>query len=154
MLTTEPGSLAGMNRTERNPGAATAFRAVGTRNATADRMTVRAEAHVREIVQQIVDELAGTHRGVHPELVVEAIQLKWLERAGSAAPPLAAAYALQYAVHVSNGVLVRIVAQHEVAATGRSTARHFTRRPAMARRPRAAGRTLAASGAVPAQTRH
>jgi hypothetical protein len=76
---------------------------------TADRMTVEAGRRVRRTVQEIVDELAVTHPGKHRDQIVEAIQVRWSERVGPAAPPLERRKAIEYAEHISRSLSVNIV---------------------------------------------
>jgi hypothetical protein len=78
-------------------------------NATANRMANEASESVAETVQEIVDELAETHAGEDPEDVVDAVQEKWAEKQGEAAPPLREAKAAEYARHISKGRDVTVV---------------------------------------------
>jgi hypothetical protein len=78
-------------------------------NATANRMANEASESVADTVQEIVDELADTHVGEDPEEVVDAVQEKWTEKQGDAAPPLAPSKAAEYAQHISHGRDVTVV---------------------------------------------
>lgn len=78
-------------------------------NATANRMTVEASEHVAGTVQEIVEEVAETHAGAAPEQVAEAVQEKWTDKVGEAAPPLGDDKAAEYAEHIVEGKDVTVV---------------------------------------------
>jgi hypothetical protein len=89
-------------------------------------MTVEASLHVRETVQEILDGLAETHMGEHPEEIREAVQANWSARVGVAAPPIDDQKAREYAAHISNGHRVIVVLADEGMTRTRHT-RHRTK---------------------------
>lgn len=78
-------------------------------NPTANRMANEASESVAETVQEIVDELGETHAGADPEDVADAVQEKWAEKQGDAAPPLSEEKAAEYAQHISDGRDVTVI---------------------------------------------
>lgn len=119
----------------------------GSGNATADRMAVEANRRVREIVQEIITTLQDTHRGRgHHELVM-AVQRRWSELVGDAAPPLSDHQAFEYARHISEGNRVMVVSADGidlppvVSSASRHALRPAASRPS-SRRPVARPRFL------------
>lgn len=90
-------------------------------NASANRMATQASENVAETVQDIVEEVAETHTGKHPEEVADAVQEKWVEKQGDAAPPLHPDKAAEYADHISRGRDVTVVPA-DAAPPGADTA--------------------------------
>jgi uncharacterized membrane protein YkoI len=83
--------------------------AMKSENATANRMANEATESVAETVQDIVEEVSETHAGKDPEEVLDAVQEKWAEKQGDAAPPLPPEKAVEYAEHISEGNDVTVV---------------------------------------------
>jgi uncharacterized membrane protein YkoI len=82
---------------------------VKSENATANRMANQATETVAETVQDIVEEVSETHGGKDPEEIQDAVQEKWAEKQGDAAPPLPPEKAAEYAEHISEGNDVTVV---------------------------------------------
>jgi hypothetical protein len=73
-------------------------------------MSIEAARQTRATVQEIVDELVQTHRGIRPDKIVQALQVRWTARLGHASPPLDTHKAIEYANHISKGNSVTILA--------------------------------------------
>lgn len=82
-------------------------------------MVNEAAEHVAETVQDIVKEVADTHTGADPEDVIDAIQEKWAEKQGDAAPSLHDDKAAEFARHVNEGNNVTVVPSTDATAEPR-----------------------------------
>jgi hypothetical protein len=77
-------------------------------NATADRMVIEANRHLRETVQLIVDAVATTHTGSEHAEVVAELRSRWTQHVGAtAATPEEKLH--QYAAAISAGNRVSLL---------------------------------------------